>query len=283
MSRIQVFVESYFFRRLILAAIVVGAVVIGLETYPAMESRYGYILHFIDRVVVGLFFLEATLKLLALWPRPDHYFRNGWNVFDFTVLALCILPTGANYFAVARLARVLRVFRVVSTMPRLQVLVSALLKSIPSMGYIGALLFLIFYIYAVVGVFLFGGNDPAHFLNLQRAFLTLFGVVTLEGWTEIMKVQMLGCNGLGLDIVPELCRTPQASPFLAPAYFISFVISGTMIILNLFIGVVVNSMSEAQKELRIGAKSAQVLEDLDNLGIKFDELKLELRRLLEKP
>jgi len=203
--------HSIAFNRIVIGAILVGAAVIGLETYPILVEDYGRFFKIIDRLILFIFGAEATLKILSHGSRPYRYFLDGWNVFDFGVLVLCLIPAGGNYFAVARLARIFRVFRLVSTVPRLQMLVGALFKSVPSMGYIGVLLSLVFYIFAVVGVFAFGSNDPFHFGNLQSALLTLFGVVTLEGWTDVMQIQMYGCSLTDSEMVKAVCTQPKAA------------------------------------------------------------------------
>jgi len=158
-------------------------------------------------------------------------------------------------------------------------LVGALFKSIPSMGYIGVLLSLVFYIFAVVGVFAFGSNDPFHFGNLQSALLTLFGVVTLEGWTDVMQIQMYGCSLTDTEMVKAVCTQPKAAGWLAPLYFVLFVVCGTMIVLNLFIGVVVNAMSEAQKDMRGSGVKIGVIADIQQISDKIDDLKNHLQRV----
>lgn len=247
--------ESPPFQRVILATILLAAVVVGLETSSTVMATWGRVLHTFDAVVLGVFILEVVLKLLARWPRPQAYFTDGWNVFDFVIVALCLLPVGDTHFAaVLRLARILRVLRLVTALPKLQVLVGALVKSIPSMSYVGLLLGIHFYIYAVLGVFLFGPRDPAHFGSLGSALLTLFQVVTLEGWVDFMRVQMpgtaeyLAASAAGLP--------PGPHPWVAPVFFVSFILLGTMIMLNLFIGVVINGMTEAQAE-QLQAKHAR--------------------------
>jgi voltage-gated sodium channel len=134
---------------------------------------------------------------------------------------------------VLRLVRVLRVLRLVTAVPRLQLLVGALIKSVPSMSYVALLLCLLFYVYAVAGVALFGANDPANFGTLPTAGLTLFQVVTMEGWTDLMHAQFEAYPGRAVPVM----------------YFLSFILIGTMIILNLFIGVIVNGMDEARQEM----------------------------------
>lgn len=117
------------------------------------------------------------------------------------------------------------------------------------MFYVGMFLFLLFYIYAVAAVFLFSANDPIHFRDLPQAFISLFRAVTLEDWTDLMYIQTYGCNGYGYDGNEALCTAPTAYPVLSPLFFISFVMIGTMIVLNLFIGVIMNGMDEAREEM----------------------------------
>ena len=126
-----------------------------------------------------------------------------------------------------------------------------LLRSLPSMFYVCLLLFLLFYVYAVIGVILFSGNDPVHFGNLWTSFLSLFRIVTLEDWTDVMYLQIYGSDiyqGYNQSIA-HLASTPKAMPITAVIYFVSFVLLGTMIMLNLVIGVIINGMDEAQTEL----------------------------------
>ncbi len=224
-------VETKTFNRLIIATIVIAGVLAGIETSGAMVERYHALLRFFDGLILSIFGVEAVLKMAAHGRRPWRYFGDAWNVFDFTVLLLCLLPAAGSFAAVLRLARALRLLRLVSALPKLQLLVGALLKSFSAMGYVGVLLGLMFYIYAVAGVHLFGGVAPENFGSLTVALLSLFQLITLEGWVEIFGA----VNGAG--------------PVRATVYFISFIVLGTMIMLNLFIGVIMNSMSEMHAEI----------------------------------
>jgi voltage-gated sodium channel len=241
--------QSHTFQNLITGVILVAAVLVGLETYPELVHRHGATLHLLDQIVLWIFVAEALLKIGAEGRRPWRYFSDPWNVFDFAIVAACFLPVGTQYVVVLRLARLLRVLKLVRALPRLQVLVRALLKSIPSMAYVGLLLMLLFYVYAVAGTFLFGHNDPVHFGNLQSSMLSLFQTVTLEGWADLMRIQLVGCDQFGYEGMQHLCTQPSASPIAAPALFVSFVLIGTMIILNLFIGVIMHGMEESREEL----------------------------------
>jgi voltage-gated sodium channel len=252
-------VEATWFHYFITGVIVFAGALVGVETSPALVQSHGGALHVLDRVILAIFVIEIVLKLVAEGRTPWRYFRDPFNCFDFAIVAVSLLPLGAQYVTVLRLLRLLRVLRLVHALPRLQILVSALLKSIPSMGYVGMFLGLLFYVYGVAGVFLFGQNDPARFGTLGTAMLSLFTVVTLEGWAELMYFQLYGCEALaeGASAV-ALCKSSQAQPVAAPLYFITFILFGTMIVLNLFIGVIMNSMQEAAIETaRAEQKKAQ--------------------------
>ncbi len=167
--------------------------------------------------------------MAAHYPRIERYFRDGWNVFDFTIIVISLLPSTGELATVARLARLLRVLRLVSALPELRLIVTTLIRSIPSMFNVIALLSIIFYVYAVAGYHLFHEVDPTHWRNLGIALLSLFRIVTLEDWTDIMYAAM------------------QAH-WWAWAYFVSFVVMGTFVVVNLFIAVVLNNLDEAKQE-----------------------------------
>lgn len=250
-QRLHKVVEHPAFQRTILGVIVVAAVAVGLETYPAVVDRWGALLHGIDRIIIAIFVIEALMKMGAHGRRPWRYFHDPWNCFDFTIVVLCLVPAVGPYAAVARLARVLRALRLITTVPKLQIIVNSLLKGLPSMAYVGMLLALLFYVYAVLGVFLFRSNDPLHFADLQTALITMFRVVTLEDWTDVLYIQMHGsANYVGYDELNHtgIAAESIAQPVVAVLFFISFVLLGTIVILNLVIGVIISSMQEAQHE-----------------------------------
>lgn len=277
-------VETNAFHGFIIAAIVSAGIVVGIETYPSMVQRYGRVLHFLDQLILWIFVAEILLKLTAHSPKFWNYFRDPWNLFDFTIVAVCFLPLHAEFAAVLRLARVLRVLRLVTALPKLQILVGALLKSIPSMGYVAILLTLHFYIYAVLGTFLFGKNDPVHFGSLPVSMLSLFQVVTLEGWVDLLNIQMLGSAHYGYEGREHLIVQSAPAPAAAVIYFVSFILLGTMIILNLLIGVIMNSMQEMHAEAELADRTTHkkeighltVSDELNMLEDQIDTLKERL-------
>src|SRR5262245_59448660 len=149
----QKIVDSNWFHFVILALIVFSGILVGFETYPQFhpDTSKGSVIQTVQNVILWLFVLEAAIKILACWPKPWLYFENPWIIFDFVIIAICFLPGHPEYALVFRMARLLRAVRLLTALPRLQILVNALLRSIPSLGYVGILLLLHFYIYAVLG------------------------------------------------------------------------------------------------------------------------------------
>ncbi|MEM9417535.1 MAG: ion transporter [Planctomycetota bacterium] len=278
-AKLKTLVESRAFANVILGLIVFAGVIVGIETYPGVMERHGKLLHTLDKVIIWLFALEAALKMAAGGKKWYRYFTDPWNIFDFTIVVVCFLPVNAQYAQVLRLARVLRALRLISAVPKLQLLVGSLLKSLPSMCYVGLLLMVMFYVYAVLGVFLFRDNDPVHFRNLELSMLSLFRVVTLEDWTDVMYIQMYGSANYPFSD-QDLARyefNSKAQPFVGAFYFVSFVALGTMIMLNLFIGVIIQSMDEAQAEAE-QAKRRKHIEDTGHISVG-DEIALIQKQL----
>ena len=264
-------VHATWFQRLIILTILLAGVLAGIETDAATVATHGPVLRALDGIVLGIFIVEVLLKLTANCPRPWNYFRDGWNVFDFVVVVLCLLPMDSQFAVVLRLGRTLRLLRLVSALPKLQLLVGALVKSFSSMGYVSLLLGLMFYIYAITGVHLFGGHDKEHFGSLSKAFLTLFQTITLDDW----KFLFVSAQG--------------SAPAIAAIYFVSFILLGTMIMLNLFIGIIMNSMEEMHAELdeyneakRGIIEKGSVLADLTALDQQLASIKTHLTELRTK-
>ena len=230
-----------------------------------------------------VFSLEVIIKVAAEGKKPLRYFRNPWNVFDFIIVAACllepVLPIDGAFLPVLRLARILRVLRLVTTIPKLQVLVTCLLKSLPSMFYVSVLLGLLFYVYGTMAVFLYGENDPIHFRNLQTSILSLFRVVTLEDWTNVYQyVRVRQLRLLDQDLA-RWEPSSQASPLGAAIFFVSFVLIGTMIVLNLVIGVIMNSMDESNEKCPYSAKSLEAQESPDPVRDGVQDLHQRLEEL----
>jgi voltage-gated sodium channel len=219
-ERVGEWIESSRIQRIIMTLILINAVTLGLETSGTLMARYGGILHLIDRVVLGVFVLEMLVKLYA---QGLHFFRRSWNVFDFTVIAIALIPASGP-LAVLRALRVLRVLRLISVSPRLRFVVEALLKALPGIASIAGLMLLLFYVAAVISTGLFGARFPEWFGSLGASMYTLFQIMTLESWS-------MGIVRPVMDVYPY-----------AWLFFIPFILVATFTMLNLFIGIIVDTM-----------------------------------------
>jgi len=229
-----------------------------------MTAQLEQRLDFAHKVILALFIIEAAIKIIAASPRPWNYFKSGWNIFDFSLIVLALLPMSGEYAMLGRVFRLLRVLRLVNAFPELRLIIETLVRSIPSMFHITILMSLLFFIYAVLGYHLFHDHDPTHWRNLAYALLTLFRIVTLEDWTDVMYKAM------------------ELSPAYA-LFFVSFVVIGTFVVVNLFIAVVINNLDEAKyahlKKLENPELHDQLMQTLVSTKGKIELLEKKLNAL----
>jgi len=250
------------FQHFILGVIVLAAIIIGVETSPALTARYGTVIDTVEILIQTIFVAEIAVRLLACWPRIGAFFANGWNVFDFAVVAASLLPQAGPFAMVARLARLMRITRLVSAFPELRLIIGTMIRSIPSMGHVIVLLSLLLYVYAVLGFHFFRHADPAHWGSLGAALLTLFQMLTLEGWVELQAAVL------------------ESQP-LAWIYFSSFVLVAVFVVVNLFIAVVLNNLESVKHEQQADADRAgthhELLEAIQAVRARLAELENKLR------
>jgi voltage-gated sodium channel len=284
----SIIAQSVLFKRIIITVILFAGILVGVQTYKEFSARHAGLLSLLDGLVLAIFTIEVVIKVLAEGKRPLNYFKNPWNAFDFLIVAICLaeplLPIDAVFLPVLRLARILRVLRLVTVLPKLQLIVGTLLKSVPSMFYVCILLFLLFYMYGSMGVFLFGENDPIHFRNLQTSLLSLFRVTTLEDWTDVMYINMYGSDQYGYspEDLAKWKPIPFAYPLVASFYFVSFVLIGTMVVLNLVIGVIMNSMDEMNAEMALAERVKLKKEIQDPIRLGMEDLQEQFEKLIEE-
>lgn len=207
-------------QRAILALIIVNAVILGLETSPALMAAHGPLLVALDQAILAVFVAEIAVRLFV---HRAAFFRDPWSVFDFAVVAIALVPASGP-FAVLRALRVLRVLRVLTIVPSMRRVVGGLLAAIPGLGSIAAVLALIFYVFAVIATKLFGASFPEWFGTIGRSLYTLFQVMTLESWS-------MGISRPVMEVHPH-----------AWLFFIPFILIATFTMLNLFIGIIVSAM-----------------------------------------
>jgi|SRR5690625_1509962 len=241
--------EHKWFTNIIIILILINAVIVGLETYPNIVRHVGSLLHIIDQFLLWIFTVEIAVRLIGS-KTIGAFFKNPWNLFDFVIIAAGHLLAGSYYVTVLRILRVLRVLRAISVIPSLRKMVNALLKTIPSMGTIMLLLGLFFYVYGVIGTMLYQEIAPEYFGTLHQTMLTLFQLITLDSWSSSVMSQIM-----------------EHDP-TAWWYFISFVVIGAFIIINLFVGVIVNNVGEVYQEEEPSPaeiKLAKVQEELEEI------------------
>ena len=258
--------DSPRFQGLIIGVIVANAVVLGLETYDSVDDEIGGLLRTLNAVFLGVFTVELSIRVLAYGRRPHDFFRNGWNVFDFVVIGVAYLPWVRESVTLLRMARLLRIARLLSVIPGLRIVVLGIARSLAPIGGMAALTFFVLYLYGMVGWLLYADHDPENFGNIGRSLLTLFQILTLEGWNEVLDKEMEYSSWSWL-------------------YFVSFVLVGTFVVLNVVIAIIVNSMDEVRamelererKELVAaaltdGTADRVLKERLDALRQALDEL-----------
>ncbi len=263
-ERVGTWIDSSRVQNTIIALIVLNAVTLGLETSTEAMERFGGLLIALDKAVLGVFVVEIGLKLFAFrW----RFFRNAWNVFDFVVVSIALIPASGP-LAILRALRILRVLRLVSMVPRLRFVVEALLHSLPGVGSIAMLMLVLFYVSAVIATGLFGHSHPQWFGTIGGSMYTLFQVMTLESWS--------------MGIVRPIM---EAYPY-AWLFFIPFILVATFTILNLFIAIIVNTMqtmheaSHRREEENIAAavhkESHQLEEELRAVREELKSIKVLL-------
>lgn len=254
--------ESPKFLGAITAVIVINAVALGLETWPAFARQAGLWLLVVGQVALGLFTLEMCAKL---WVYRGRFFKEGWNVFDLTVIALSWVPA-AGPLSVLRTLRILRLFRTVWDVPQMRAILGALVAAVPGMFAIIAVLSLIFYTSAVMTTQLFGAQFPEFFGTIGASIFSLFQIMTLESWS-------VGIVRPVMEVYPY-----------AWVFFVPFVLIAGFAVLSLFIALIVHSMQALHTEDRYRAEVTAALaqDDRNTLHIEIAGLRAEMRRIAER-
>ena len=266
-ERCAALIERIAFQGAVAAVIVLNAVTLGLQTYDGIDDRWGPALRRLDDIFLAIFVVELAIRVIACGRRPGRFFTNGWNVFDAIVIGAAFVPAFGANATLLRTVRVLRVARIVSVLPDLRIVLRGVIRSIAPIGAVAFLLLVTFYIYAMVGWILFRDENPAEWGNVGYGMLTLFEVLTLEDWVDVMD--------RGMAIHPW-----------SWLFFISFVLITAFIILNIVIAVVITSVEEARRENpgTFGAtggmsdEQAALLDRIDELRTSLTELERSLVR-----
>lgn len=262
-QRLAQWIESPPIQTAIIAVIVLNAITLGLETSATVTAHIGGFLLRIEQLVLAIFVVEILIKLFAFGPR---FFRNSWNIFDFVIVGIALVPASGP-FAILRALRILRVLRLLTKIDRLRHIIESLLKAIPSIGWIVFLLLMVFYIFAVMGTQLFGPTFPEQFGHLGLTLYSLFQIMTLESWSQ------------------EISRPVMAVYPFAWLYFIGFILITAFVVLNLFIGIIVSTMQEKHYEEeaeRTAATEEKAHKEREEMLVLIREMSQRLQRLEER-
>lgn len=217
------FVYGKKFAHFIIAVIIFNAALIGIETYQT-----SWVFNLLEWVCVWIFVAEIALKL-GYAKRKSEYFSDPWNWFDIIVVGAAFVPEVAGFSTVLRILRVLRVLRLVKAIPEMRLIVTVLMRSLTSMTYIAGLMLIVFYIYAVTGVKLFGETQP-EYATLHEAMFTLFRSLTLEDWTDLRYE-----------------AAPSGNLLASSIFHVTWILLSTFVILNLIVGAILNNYAEVQE------------------------------------
>jgi voltage-gated sodium channel len=266
-ARCKTLSDSPRFQNFILGTIIFNSLIMGVETSQAIMRSIGGVLIGLNILVQLIFICEISIRLAAYFPDLRRFFRDGWNTFDFIIIVGSLIPAAGPMATVARLSRLLRVMRLISALPELRLIVSTMLRSIPSMGNVILLLGLLLYVYAILGYHLFHDHDPQHWGTLGAAFMTLFQMLTLEGWVEVQAVSM------------------QKYPF-AWVYYYSYVVIAVFVVINLFIAIVINNLENTKKEEESrqteSDSSQSLLSQIASMRESLDRMETALRAQSQK-
>jgi voltage-gated sodium channel len=249
-ARLEALVDSPAIRNGIIAVIVLNAIVLGLETVPPIFDRFAPVLIALDRACLAIFVVELAAKMVA---KGRRFWREGWNIFDFVIVGIALVPN-AGPFSVLRALRILRVLRIISVFPRLRRVVEGFVTALPGMGSVFLLMGIIFYIASVMATKLFGASFPEWFGDLGSSGYSLFQIMTLESWS-------MGIVRPVMEVYPY-----------AWAFFVPFIMVTTFAVVNLLVGLIVNSMQDAHSEESNAATDAyrdEVLEKLRSIEARL--------------
>lgn len=245
------------FEALVVAVIIISALEIGAKTYelPAFANSLTVGL---DLFITLFFLIEITIRFIAE-EHKKHFFKDAWNVFDTLVVLVSLIPINDSELALlARLVRIFRVLRMISIIPELRTLINSLFKALPQMGYVVLLMFIIFYIYAAVGSYLFADINPFLWDNIATSMLTLFRVMTFEDWTDIQyeTMEVYGWSWI---------------------YYMTFIFLTAFAFLNMVIGIVINVMDKESRKVELAQEGLD--EDFVDKEPSISDLQQEIREL----
>jgi voltage-gated sodium channel len=255
--------DSSRFQLFIMGVIVANAVTLGLQTYDGIEDGAGQLLNTFDDVFLGIFLVELAIRITAYGSRPQDFFKDGWNVFDFVVIGAVFLPGVRENVTLLRMVRLLRVMRLVTVLPDMRILVRAMVRSLPPIGSLVLLTILLMYVYGMVGWILFHEEDPQNWGNIGESMLNLFVIITLENWPTLLE--------RGQEIHPA-----------SWIFFVSYVLIASFLVINVLIAIIINSMEEVHEAEKQADRDELDEEIAEEQGVTVAERMREIREAIDK-
>jgi voltage-gated sodium channel len=249
--------QNKIFEFFVITVIIISALEIGAKTYDLSDGTLLFT-KYLDVFITLFFLVEISIRFLAEENKKD-FFKSGWNIFDTIVVIISLIPIDESEMALlARLVRIFRVLRMISIIPELRILINSLLQALPRLGYVVLLMFIIFYIYAAIGSFLFQDINPVLWGNIAISMLTLFRVMTFEDWTDIQYETM--------EVYP-----------MSWIFYMSFIFFTAFAFLNMVIGIVVGVMDEEMHKERLKTEPS-----MSELQEQLKGLEAQIQLLIER-
>ena len=220
-------INNRYFELFMMSIIIFSAMLMGINTFK-LAPIYQDIIFSLDQMITIIFVIEISVRISS-YKRPLEFFKDPWNIFDFVIVFMSLIPIDGNHSSVARLLRIFRILRIITIIPELKLIINSLFRSSKAISYVFILTFIIFYIFAIIGTVLFEEAPSGLWKDVGTALLTLFRVMTFEGWTDVMYESM--------DIYPW-----------SWIFYILFIFLTTFTFLNMIIGIMLDSLNSEHKE-----------------------------------
>jgi voltage-gated sodium channel len=252
-------INNRYFELFMMGIIIFSAMLIGIDTFK-LPPIYQDIIFTLDHLITVIFLIEIIARISS-YPKPLDFFKDGWNIFDFVIVSMSLIPIDGNDSAVARLLRIFRILRIITIIPELKAIINSLFRSSKSIMYVAILIFIVFYIFAIVGTVFFKEAPSGLWNDLGTALLTLFRIMTFEGWTDVMYESM------------------KIHPW-SWIFYIVFIFLTTFTFLNMIIGIILDSLNEEHKddETKESRLLEEIIEQNKALAKKVDLLESMVKR-----
>jgi len=252
-------INNRYFEFFMMGIIIFSAMLIGIDTFE-LDPIYEEIIFSLDQLITIIFLIEISARI-STYKRPLDFFKDAWNVFDFVIVFMSLIPIEGNHSAVARLLRIFRILRIITIIPELKAIINSLFRSSKAIMYVFILIFIVFYIFAIIGTVLFKDVPSGLWNDLGTALLTLFQVMTFEGWTDVMYESM--------EIHPWSWM-----------FYVLFIFLTTFTFLNMIIGIILDSLNQEHQEDE--TKESRLLEEIvaqnKRLEQKIESLEKEINQ-----